>query len=260
MNDKNEISGIKLKVLVLEDSLRDFELIREQLSEAGYILDLTHVENEAGFTSSLQKNSYDIILSDYRLPGFDAFGALLVSNRICPDTPFICISGSIGEEIAIELLKLGAVDYVLKDRPERLPFSVKRALDEAKEKSAHKKAAIALQQSEHRFKQVAENAQEWIWEVDINGLYTYASPVILSLLGYHEDEIVGKKYFYDFFIPEKKEELTKTALEVFSRKEPFLNFENSNVHKDGQIVILATSGSPIIDDKGNLLGFRGGRF
>ena len=92
MNENNGIAGIELKILVLEDSPQDLELIQEQLSDAGYILDLTHVENEVGFASSLRKDCYDIILSDFRLPGFDAFGALQISNEICPEVPFICIS------------------------------------------------------------------------------------------------------------------------------------------------------------------------
>ena len=257
MNENRGIAGIELKILVLEDSLQDLELIQEQLSDAGYILDLTHVENEAGFISSLRGNCYNIILSDFKLPGFDAFGALQISNEVCPEVPFICISGSIGEEIAIELLKLGAVDYVLKDRPERLPFAVKRALDEAKEKAAYRKAANALQESESRFKQVAEDAQEWIWEVDREGLYTYASPVVLPLLGYSTDEIVGQKHFYDLFTPEKRDELKNAAFEVFSKREAFRHFENPNVHKDGHVLILTTSGSPIFDDKGDFVGFRG---
>lgn len=257
MGVSKQISNIELKVLVLEDSRQDLELIREQLIDAGYILDLTHVDNEARFIASLRKSGFDIILSDFKLPGFDAFGALQIRNEICPDVPFICISGSIGEETAIELLKLGAVDYVLKDRPDRLPFAVKRALDEALVKSAHFRAAKALEESEYRFKQVAEDAQEWIWEVDKDGKYTYASPVIKSLLGYSASEIVGQKYFYDFFIPEKKEELKVAAFEHFSRKESFRHFENPNLHKDGHIIILNTSGSPILDDSGNLVGYRG---
>ncbi len=257
MHGNSEIEGTHLKILVLEDSQHDFELIQEQLTDAGYILDLTHVENKGGFTSALHQNCYNIILSDFNLPGFDAFGALQISNEICPEVPFICVSGSIGEETAIELLKQGAVDYVLKDRPERLPFAVKRALDEAKEKAAHQKATKDLQESEHRFKQVSEDAREWIWEVDKNGLYTYVSPVVQSLLGYSSDEIVGQKYFYDFFIPEKKEELKNAAFELFSRQESFRHFENPNAHKDGHVLILTTSGSPVFDDKGNFKGYRG---
>ncbi len=156
MNTKTDTEGTKLKVLVLEDSTGDLELMREQLSNAGYRLDLTHVENEAGFTALMRENSFDLILADFKLPGFDAFGALEISQKFCPETPFICFSATIGEETAVELLKLGAVDYVLKDRPERLPFSVKRALEEAELKKEYQKAAEALRESEERFRVAQE--------------------------------------------------------------------------------------------------------
>jgi len=257
MNELKEISGIHLKVLILEDSENDFELIQELLSNAGYILNLTHVDNEVDYSASLREKKYDIILSDFSLPGFNAFGALEIRNEFCPEVPFICISGSIGEETAIDLLKMGAVDYVLKDRPVRLPFSVKRALDEAKENAAYRKASKELQESKLRFEQVAEEAQEWIWEVDMNGLYTYSSPVVNSLLGYSPEELVGKKYFYDLFLPEKKEELKRATLEFVSKKTSVRHFNNPNVHKDGHVLILSTSGGPIFDNKGECVGYRG---
>ncbi|HOW38969.1 MAG TPA: PAS domain S-box protein [Bacteroidales bacterium] len=257
MKGKKEKGITELSVLILEDSVRDLELICELLSDSGYLLDLTHVADEAGFDKALREKQFSIILSDFNLPGFDAFGALRISNQLCPDVPFICISGSIGEETAIELLKLGAVDYVLKDRPDRLPFAVHRALEETNARLAHRKAARELEESELRFKQVAETTMEWIWEVNADGLYTYASPVITSLLGYSASEVVGKKHFYDFFIPEHRDELMKAAFEVFSRKEVFRNFDNANIHKDGHLVILKTSGSPILDENGNLKGYRG---
>jgi signal transduction histidine kinase len=125
-----------LNVLSLEDSVRDFEIIREQLIDAGFKLNISRVEKEREFTSLLRSNQYDIILADFNLPGFHAFTALQLCNQICPDVPFICVSGAIGEETAIELLKRGAVDYVMKDKLERLPFVMQRALDEAMEKKA----------------------------------------------------------------------------------------------------------------------------
>jgi PAS domain S-box-containing protein len=248
---------IALKVLFLEDSVPDMELLVEQLSEAGYQLNLTHADNEASFKEALQKKKYDIILSDFKLPGFDAFNALKICKKLCPEIPFICVSGSIGEEAAVELLRKGAVDYVMKDQPGRLPYTVKRALDEAKERMAHRKAEIDLIESENRFRQVAETVQEWIWEVDTKGMYTYASPVVKSLLGYTPDELVGKKYFYDFFVPDQREKFKKMAFKLFSRKEIAINFENTNVHKNGNLVILSTSGSPVFDDDGNFSGYRG---
>jgi PAS domain-containing protein len=134
-----------LKVLYLEDSPKDVEIIRELLLEAGYDLSLVCTDNKIEFTSLLHKNQYDIILSDFKLPGFDAFGALQLHNEKCPDIPFICVSGSIGEEIAIELIKEGAVDYVLKDRLARLPAAIKHALDEKREKEERKRVDKELQ-------------------------------------------------------------------------------------------------------------------
>ena len=114
-----------------------------------------------------------------------------------------------------------------------------------------------LKNSEERFKQVAENAGEWIWEVDASGLYTYASPVVKKILGYEPEEVVGKKHFYDSLAPDERENLKKAAFDVFARKETFRNFVNANIHKNGSMVILETSGTPILDDKRNLLGYRG---
>ncbi|HEX9862885.1 MAG TPA: PAS domain S-box protein [Candidatus Bathyarchaeia archaeon] len=114
-----------------------------------------------------------------------------------------------------------------------------------------------LQKNEELFKQVSDNAQTWIWEVDSKGLYTYASPTVEKVLGYKLEEIVGKKHFYDLFIPEEREELKEAAFQAFAKKSPFRNFLNRNVHKNGNTVWLSTSGIPIVDEKGNLLGYRG---
>jgi diguanylate cyclase (GGDEF)-like protein/PAS domain S-box-containing protein len=120
-----------------------------------------------------------------------------------------------------------------------------------------KHAEEALRESEKRFKQLAESAGEWIWEVDADGLYTYSSPVVEKILGFKSKEIIGKKHFFDLFAPDVREDLKKGAFEAFASKGSFKNFVNTNVHKNGSLVILETSGIPIIDDKGNFLGYRG---
>jgi PAS domain S-box-containing protein len=120
-----------------------------------------------------------------------------------------------------------------------------------------KKAEEALRRSEERFRQVSETAQEWIWEVDRDGLYTYSSPVVMTLLGYHPDEIVGKRSFFDFFVPEEREQLKRDAFKVFAEMAVFHDFVNRNLHRDGREVVFSTSGIPIIDEKGDLLGYRG---
>jgi diguanylate cyclase (GGDEF)-like protein/PAS domain S-box-containing protein len=120
-----------------------------------------------------------------------------------------------------------------------------------------KHAEEALRESEKRFKQLAESAGEWIWEVDADGLYTYSSPVVEKILGFKSKEIIGKKHFFDLFAPDVREDLKKGTFEAFARKESFKNFVNPNVHKNGSLVILETNGIPIIDNKGNFLGYRG---
>ncbi|MDP3478124.1 MAG: PAS domain S-box protein [Desulfoprunum sp.] len=115
----------------------------------------------------------------------------------------------------------------------------------------------ALRNSEERFKQVAESAGEWIWEVDTDGLYTYASPAVEKILGYRPDEIVGRMYFYDHFVPEEREAYKKAALEAFTAKETFRGFVNSNLHKNGNLIILETNGVPNLDEQGRLIGYRG---
>jgi PAS domain S-box-containing protein len=126
-----------------------------------------------------------------------------------------------------------------------------------REVNDRKRAEAALRASEERFRQIAENAQEWIWEVDDQGLYTYASPAVTNMLGYSPGELVGKKHFYDMFHPDDREELKKAAFEAFARKEPFLEFVNRNVRKDGTITWLSTSGVPVLDERGRLCGYRG---
>ena len=120
-----------------------------------------------------------------------------------------------------------------------------------------KQAEEALKQSELRFQQISEHSGNWIWEVDKNGLYTFSSPIVKKMLGYEPWEIIGKKYFYDLFIEQEREELKKAALNVFARKESFENFINSNIHKDGREVILSTSAIPMLDSNGSLIGYRG---
>ena len=126
------------------------------------------------------------------------------------------------------------------------------------EKEADKRGRIEaeLKASEERFRDIAENALEWIWEIDSTGRYTYSSPVVESVLGYEPNEVVGK-FFYDFFHPDEKEPLRKNAFTTFSKNKPFRKFINRNVRKDGRLVVLLTSGVPLFDSKGSLIGYRG---
>lgn len=120
-----------------------------------------------------------------------------------------------------------------------------------------KLAEYTLRRSEERFRQVAEITGEWIWEVDRNGVYRYSNSAVKKILGYSPDELVNQKHFYDLFVPETREQQRESALAVFERKDSFQKLVNYNVHKNGEIVILETSGTPLLDGNGNLLGYRG---
>jgi putative nucleotidyltransferase with HDIG domain/PAS domain S-box-containing protein len=158
-----------LNVLSVEDSPRDFELIREKLTDAGYDLRMDRVETEKELVLALKNHAYDVILVDFKLPAFDAFTALRLAAEICPGVPVVCVSGTIGEETAIDLIKRGAVDYVLKDRPERLPLAVRRALVEAKEKAARQRAEAMLRFNNVLLRTQQESSIDGIMVVDDNG-------------------------------------------------------------------------------------------
>ena len=126
-----------------------------------------------------------------------------------------------------------------------------------KDQTEEREAQMKILSSEERFKQISENSQEWIWEVDSNGLYTYSSKAAENLSGYHLEEIIGKKYFYDFFHPEEREKLTKVARIAIKQRRSFREFIYRFVNKDGETVIVSKNGIPVLDNHGNLLGYRG---
>jgi signal transduction histidine kinase/CheY-like chemotaxis protein len=136
-----------LRVLLLEDSIQDAELIQELLEANHFVCEVTRVQTRAEFLAALEDGGIDLILADYKLPSFDGLSALKLALSARPDLPFIFVSG-FGEEIAIEALTSGATDYVLKTRLSRLIPSVQRALREARERAERMKAEAALRRSE----------------------------------------------------------------------------------------------------------------
>jgi PAS domain S-box-containing protein len=137
-----------LRILSIEDDPKDAELIHDLLETEGIVCDVTRVDTEAALQASLEQDEIDLILADYSLPAFDGISALKFAMKTCPDVPFIFVSGTLGEEVAIEALKIGATDYVLKTRLSRLVPAVQRALREATQKAERKRAQEALRQSE----------------------------------------------------------------------------------------------------------------
>jgi PAS domain S-box-containing protein len=137
-----------LRILSIEDDPKDTELIRDLLETEGIVCEVTRVDTEAALLASVEQGGIDLILSDYTLPSFDGISALKFAMKTCPEVPFIFVSGTLGEEVAIEALKIGATDYVLKTSLSRLAPSVVRAQREATQKAERRRAEDALRQSE----------------------------------------------------------------------------------------------------------------
>jgi PAS domain S-box-containing protein len=137
-----------LRILLLQDDPTDAALIQELLEANNIACEVTRVQTRTGYLCGLEDPAINLVLADYTLPSFDGFSALMLAQGLRPDLPFIFVSGTLGEEVAIEALKIGATDYVLKSRLSRLAPSVKRALREAADRTRRKRAEEALRRSE----------------------------------------------------------------------------------------------------------------
>ena len=137
-----------LRILLLEDNNHDAELIQELLEADQFVCEITRAQTRDEFVAGLEDTGLDLILADYKLPSFDGLSALQLALDARADLPFIFVSGSLGEEVAIEAVKIGATDYVVKSRLSRLVPSVQRALRETRERAERKKAEKAFRRSE----------------------------------------------------------------------------------------------------------------
>lgn len=243
-----------LSFLFLEDSESDFEIIKELLNDEGFDFTFKRVENEHDYTKELESNEFDIILSDFSLPGFNAFGALKIASDKCPDTPFIVVSGSIGEETAIELIKLGAVDYVLKDKPDRLPFTVKRALEEVEEKQARKQAEEILANEQYLMKMLLDNVPDHIYFKNIESKFIRINNAQATSFGLNDpQEAVGKSDF-DFFKVEHATQAYEDEQTIINTGEPIIGKEEKAIRTDKSESWVTTTKMPLRDKLGNIIG------
>ena len=150
LEDKCEGGGSVARILHMEDSEPDRELTKLLLADAGIECEITGVQTRAEFVQSLGLGVWDLILSDFTLPAFDGLEALSIATKVCPNTPFIFVTGTMGEDTAVETLKNGATDYVLKQKMSRLDSAVRRALNERSERLRRKKAELELEENEQK--------------------------------------------------------------------------------------------------------------
>ena len=147
----------------MEDSAADAELVRTTLVDAGVTCQITRVQTASEFRNAVAECRYDLILVDYTLPAYDGKSALRMASKVCPMVPILFVSGTMGEDAAIEALTAGATDYVLKNRLTRLVPAVKRALREAENLWERKQAEEALAKSEEKYRDLVERARDIIY-------------------------------------------------------------------------------------------------
>jgi PAS domain S-box-containing protein len=180
-----------IRVLLLEDNPLDAELILASLRAGGVECDARRVDTREDFGRALV-DCPDLILADYSLPGFDGISALHLARQDCPEVPFVFVTGALGEELAIETLRSGATDYVLKDRLERLVPAVQRALREAQERAERRRAEEALRASEERLRLLIDSARDYvIITLGPDGNVVEWNAGAERLLGYRREEVVG---------------------------------------------------------------------
>src|SRR5579884_147142 len=183
--------NVPLRVLIVEDSEDDAIVLLRQLERANFKPTFLQVASRKAMETALREQVWDLVISDHLLPGFGSFEALRLVRQIQPDIPFIVVSGVIGEEIAVAVMKGGANDYVMKSNLARLAPSIERELRDAESRRARKRAEEALQRNQQELEDFFENALVGLRWMGPDGLILRANEAELSMLGYSRQEYVG---------------------------------------------------------------------
>ena len=181
-----------LRVLNIEDQERDAALLRRFLERAGYELITDRVETPQTMRATLEAEEWDVILCDYSMPQFNALSALALLKEMRLDIPFIIISGTVGEEVAVKAMLAGAHDYMMKDNLVRLVPTIERELLEAENRHAHRRVEEALRESEDRYRDLVEHSHDLICTHDLDGNILTVNQAAVKLLGYDQEKLLTK--------------------------------------------------------------------
>ncbi|OGA52041.1 MAG: hypothetical protein A3G25_03275 [Betaproteobacteria bacterium RIFCSPLOWO2_12_FULL_63_13] len=165
-----------LRLLIIDDSPDDIELVRSSLSSQGYRVESTAVDTPMAMRAALNRQEWDLITCDHAMPGFNAPAALAIAKELCPDVPFIIVSGEIDLNLAVDLIKSGARDYVQKNEMMRLGPVSERELREARAAREHKLAEEKLRETQELFQAIVENVGDLVAVLDTEGRRIYNSP------------------------------------------------------------------------------------
>jgi len=200
-----------LRLLILEDISSDAELMAFEIRQIGKPFTLKRVEDKEGFLRALEDYHPDLILSDFHLPDFDGLTALALAREKCPEVPFIFVSGAMGEEVAIESLKRGAVDYILKDRLSRLGPAVERALREAEERRERRLAEEALRESEEKYRLLVQTIPAVVYRGYHDCAVDFVDEKVKEITGYSKEDFDSRRLkWIDLVLEEDREEFKKS--------------------------------------------------
>ncbi len=245
-----------IKLLLVEDSPTDADLVLTQLQRAGLQLQTTVVDDEAKFRTALEASSPDIILSDFTLPGFDGLAALNIAQDRCPDVPFVFYSGTLGPEKARQMLSRGAVDYIPKGRFLRLAPAVERALRKSQLRQHRRTSEQALREKEQRLRDIVETSQDWIWELDAQGRYVFSNRAVKDMLGFRPNDLREKAYL-DFVHSDDKALIQQTFESMRQEGYGMTGIIARWRTKSGDYRWLEKNALPLFDAQGQFNGYRG---
>ncbi|MBI4486089.1 MAG: response regulator [Acidobacteria bacterium] len=240
-----------IRVLHLEDSPRDAEVLHERLKAAGVSADIVLVTSKEAFEAALAGEAFDLILSDYNIPGYDGMAAVQLAQVQRPDTPLIVVSGTVGEEEAVKCLHVGATDYLLKHHLERLVPAVQRAVQEAEERRRRQEAEQALRQRERRLSSIYETVADGLFYIDVeeNGRYRFTSvnQAFVLTTGLDYDQVLGKRVDEVILEPSLSLVLEKYGEAIRERK--VVRWEETSEYPKGKLT-GEVSIAPVCDDTG----------
>lgn len=252
----SDASENSLRVLLVDDSAIDVSLNVRALRGLSQPLLTESVCSDAALREALLRFQPDVILSDFSMPGFSGQEALEIAGELAPDIPFIYVSGTIGEELAIEATQRGAADYVLKNNLRRLQPAVERALAAAGRQRERQQMQRALRDSEERYRAIVETTTDWIWETDSLGRLAYSNGSVLKLLGHAPEALLGTR-MRELLLAEDRRLVEAAMPDLIAGKQGWNGWVLHWHHGDGSVRILESSAQPLLDETGALVGYRG---
>lgn len=240
-----------LRILILEDQAADAEIMVFELRQAGFDLEWQRVDTKADYEAGLSTQP-DIILADYRLPQFDALKALELLKKSGQDIPFIIVSGTIGEELAVKAIKLGADDYLLKDRLARLGAAVTQALEEKRLRDEKLRTEKALAYERDLLQTLMDNIPDHIYFKDIEGRFTRINKAMAEYVGLEDPEEAVGKTNSDFFERQTAEEAYADEWNIVESRQPLVGRVQRVKTLTGRLSWVLATKVPIVNVEGRI--------